>query len=183
MASNEELAKTIETLTVSIKSIQDDLLMLKCGAIHSGSNPQSSSGMQQSSTDVVASNNTPHGKKSRVDEEFATDDEEQVDCEDVQASLVSLSEAASAFLEAALGTKLENKTRVAKAKAHGTPDSRWIQCAKMDPVVMVNIPPAAKTPDRVASRLQQFWLDAANSLVFILVSYIKVLKWFQFYSS
>jgi len=130
-------------------------------------NPQSPSGTQQSSTDVVASDNVPPSKKSRVDEEeIVTDDEEQEGSEDVQASLVSLSETASAFLEAAFGTKLENKTRVAKAQA--TPDSRWIRCTKIDLVVMANILPAAEMADRAASRLQQFWLDAANPLVFIL---------------
>ena len=52
--SNEELVKTIQ--------------MLKRGAIHTGSDPQSS-GMQQSNTDVVPSDNTPPGKKPRVDGE------------------------------------------------------------------------------------------------------------------
>ena len=166
--SNEELAKTIQTLTESVKSIQDDLSTLKCGAIHNGSDPQSS-GTQQSNTDVVASDDTPPSKKPRVDKvESATNEEDLEDGEDAQTPLVMLSEAASAFLEAAFGAKLENKTRVAKAKAQGTPDSRWIRCAKIDPVVMANVPPAARTADRTASRLQQFWLDAANPLMFIL---------------
>ena len=95
-------------------------------------------------------------------------DEEPEDCEDVQAPLVALLEAASVFLEAAFGKKLENKVRVAKAKGQGTPDSRWIRCAKIDPEVMANVSPAARTADRAASRLQQFWLDAVTPLAFIL---------------
>lgn len=51
--SNKELVKAIQTLTQSVKSIQDDLLMLKRGATHNGSDPQSS-GTQQSNTDVVS---------------------------------------------------------------------------------------------------------------------------------
>ena len=47
-------------------------------------------------------------------------------------------------------------------------DSRWIRCAKIDPAVTVNVPPAARTADRAAGRLQQFWLDAVNPLVLIL---------------
>ena len=43
MSGNEELTKTIESLTQSVKSIQDELLTLKRGATHSGLNPQSSS--------------------------------------------------------------------------------------------------------------------------------------------
>ena len=35
-------------------------------------------------------------------------------------------------------------------------------------MVTANVPPAAKTADRAASRLQQFWLDAVNPLVLIL---------------
>ena len=81
---------------------------------------------------------------------------------------MALSDAASAFFEAIFGYKLDNKTRMAKAKAQGTPDSQWIQCTKMDQVVVTNIPPAARTADRLPSRLQQFWLDAVNLLVFIL---------------
>jgi len=35
-------------------------------------------------------------------------------------------------------------------------------------VVFVNVSPAARTADRVTSRLQQFWLDAVNPLMLIL---------------
>ena len=94
--------------------------------------------------------------------------DEETEWEDTQAPLVTLSDAASAFLEATFKSKLENKARVAKAKGQGTPDSRWIRCAKIDPVVTANVPPAARTADRAASRLQQFWLDAVNPLVLIL---------------
>ena len=117
-------------------------------------NLQSLSGMQQSSTDVLVGDNVPPSKKTKVDDdESATDDEDLKDRKDVQAPLMTSSEAASMFLEAAFGTKLENKTRVVKAKAQGTPDSRWIHCTKIDPLVMMNIPPAARTTNRAASRL------------------------------
>ena len=78
--------------------------------------PQTRS-MQQSSTDIVVGDNAPPSKKTRVD------DEDLEGCEDVQAPLVTLLEAASAFLEAAFETKLENKIRVAKANVQGMPDS------------------------------------------------------------
>ena len=123
--------------------------------------------MQQSGADVVVSDEPPPRKKTRVDEGDTSDDERE-DCDDLQAPLVPLSEAASAFLEAAFAAKLENRARVAKAKGQGTPDSRWIQCAKIDPVVTANVPSAARTADRAASRLQQFWVDAASPLVILL---------------
>ena len=39
---------------------------------------------------------------------------------------------------------------------------------KIDQVVATNIPSTARTADKSASQLQQFWLDAVNLLVFIL---------------
>ena len=146
--------------------------MLKCGATRSGQNPQSSSGAQQSDANDLAGDNLPPGKKPRVeeDEEDPTTDEEAEEWEDTQVPFLTLSNVASVFLEATFGSKLDNKARVAKAKGQGTPDSRWIRCAKIDPVVTANVPPAVRTADRATSRLQlrQFWLDAVNPLVLIL---------------
>ena len=76
MADNEELAKSIESLTKSVKSIQDDLLMLKHGTTHSGLNLQSSSGTQQSDGNDLAGDNLPPGKKPRIEEEDPATDEE-----------------------------------------------------------------------------------------------------------
>ena len=61
--------------------------------------------------------------------------------------LVTLSDEGATFLEAAFGSKLDNNSRKAKAKAQGIPNSRWIRCAKIDPVVSANVPPAARTAD------------------------------------
>ena len=191
MADNEELTKTVKALSESVKSIKDDLtesvksikddltesvksikdelVMLKRGAKNNGSDPLPAT--QQSSAILVAGDNgPPPSKKSRMEEDEADSDEleELEEDEETQTSLVSLSAEATAFLEVAFGTKLENKTRVSKAKGQGTPDSRWIRCAKIDPVVATNVPTTARTADRAASRLQQFWLDAVNPLVLIL---------------
>ena len=68
----------------------------------------------------------PPGKKTRMEEEDPATDDKPDDWEDSQAPLVVLSDAASASLEATIGSKLDNKTRVAKAKGQGTPDSQWI---------------------------------------------------------
>ena len=136
----------------------------------SGQNQQSSSGMQQSNANDLAGNNLPPGKKPRVeeDQEDPATEEEAEEWEDTQVLLLTLLDAASVFLEATFGSKLDNKARVAKAKGQGTPNSCWIRCAKIDPAVTANVPPAARTADRAASRLQQFWLDAVNPLVLIL---------------
>ena len=85
MTDNEELKSSIDKLTKSVKSIQNELLTLKRGAIHSGSNLQLLPDTQQSSTDVVADDNSSPTKKARAgDEDPTTDDEELEDCEVIQ---------------------------------------------------------------------------------------------------
>ena len=152
MASNEELAKAFADLTQSVKSTQDELMMLKQhGPTQAGIDLSISSGLQYSGT--VASDSPPPNKKYKTEDGEDTD-EDMDDPEDTD--LVTLSEKAATFLKAAFGSKLENKTTKAKVKAQGTPNSQWIRCAKIDPVVFVNVSPAARTADRAASRLQQF---------------------------
>ena len=102
MADNEELVKSIESLTKSVKSIQDDLLMLKRGTTHSGLNPQSPSGTQQSDGNDMAGDNLPPGKKPRIEEEEEDPATESEEGEDTQVPLLTLSDAASAFLETTL---------------------------------------------------------------------------------
>ena len=126
MSGNKELTKTIESLAESVKSIKDKLQTLKSGAIQNGSNPQSSADTQQSDASISISDDPPPGKKARMEKEDPATDEEPDDWEDSQAPLVALSDAASAFLKVTFGSKLDNKTRVAKAKGQGTSDSQWI---------------------------------------------------------
>ena len=123
--------------------------------------------MQNSDADL-AGLIPPPSKKTRLEEEYSDSDEEAEDNDTSSGSLVTLSESAAAFLEAVFSSKLDNNSRKAKAKAKGTPDSRCIQCAKLDPVVSANVPTAARTADRASSRIQNFWLDAANPLIFLL---------------
>ena len=78
MADSKELKKTLETLSLSVKSIQDELAKLKHGATHSGTDPQQSgSGMQYSSTDLAGLNPPP--KRIRVDKDEVNSDEEAED--------------------------------------------------------------------------------------------------------
>ena len=74
----------------------------------------------------------------------------------LQRPLIPISEAVAAFLEASFIMKLDNNAWKAKAKANGTPDSRWIQCTKLYPVVSANVLVAARTVDRASSRIQNF---------------------------
>ena len=51
---------------------------------------------------------------------------------------------------------------------YGVPESRWLKCPKLDPVISTTVSTSARRTDRSASRLQQFWLDATNPLVNVL---------------
>ena len=134
---------------------------LKRGAIQSGTDPQQSGfGTQFSSTDP-AGLTLPPQKRTRLEDDEVVSDDEMEDNDASQGPLVPISEAAAAFLEAAFSMKLDNNARKAEAKADGIPDSRWIQCAKLDSVVSANVSAAARATDRASSRIQNFWLDAA----------------------
>ena len=79
-----------------------------------------------------------------------------------------MSEEAAAFIETAFKMKLKNSDRVELAEKYGVPDSRWLKCLELDPVVAATIPTTSQRADRTASRLQNFWLDAANPLIYVL---------------
>ena len=51
---------------------------------------------------------------------------------------------------------------------YGVPESRWLKCPKLNPVISTTVLTSARRTDRSASRLQQFWLDTTNPLVNVL---------------
>ena len=61
--------------------------------------------------------------------------------------------------------KLDNAQRKKKLNKYGTPDSRWLRCPKLDPVVSANVSREATKADRSSSRLHQFLLDPVSPLV------------------
>ena len=79
-----------------------------------------------------------------------------------------MSEEAGAFIETSFNSKLKNTDRTSQAEKYRVPDSRWLKCPELDPVVSSTIPVAAHRMDRATSRLQNFWLDAVNPLVYVL---------------
>ena len=103
-----------------------------------------------------------------MDSEEVCSEEKIEEGEEPRGPLVPLSEAAAVFIRATFGTKVDNTTRVAKAKGRDIPDSQWIRYPKLDPVVLANVSAGARLADRAASRIQHFWLDAVNPLVIIL---------------
>jgi len=52
MTSNKELTKTVESLVVRVKSVKDQLKTITGRATHNDKDPQSGSGLQNSSTGI-----------------------------------------------------------------------------------------------------------------------------------
>ena len=165
---DEELKKTIEDLSASVKTIQTDLLALqKDREVTRSDTSNSQAGSQGSDT---VSGNGPAKKRKRSSEDDSESEEEDEDLEpgDTDTELYQLSEAAGAFIETTFKSKLDNATRKARATKYGVPESRWLKCPKLDPVISTTVSTSARRADRSASRLQQFWLDATNPLVNVL---------------
>jgi len=75
-----------------------------------------------------------------------------------------LSEEGEAFMEATFGSKLEYSTRKAKVAKYGTPDSVWLKCPELSPVVAATLSKEAVKEDKAAFRAQQMWIEAAIPL-------------------
>ena len=94
-------------------------------ATHSGANSQSQPSLQDSSIALNTGEDSPPNKKPRLNDK-ATDRETKgkiKDYDEPRGTLVPLSESAATFLEATFTSKLDNATRVSKAKGHRIPDS------------------------------------------------------------
>ena len=154
--------------------MQAEIQTLKSEATRSGNS--SPAGSQIS--DLAPGNALPAAKRRRTvpvepnsdneDDDDDEEDSEEVDLRPTESRLVQLSEEAGAFIEAAFKSKLKNADRTARSEKFGIPESRWLRCPQLDPVVKTTVSVAAKRSDRAASRLQNFWLDAVNPLVYVL---------------
>ena len=174
---DEETKQIIAKLSDSVSVMQAEIQTIKSGSTYSGSHP-AAAGSRNS--DVSPGNNSPPDKRRRTASEVADngddsdEDGEEESFVDLRATsgegskLVQMSEEAAAFIETAFKSKLKNADRVSRAEKYGVPDSRWLKCPELDPVVETTIPTATRRADRAASRLQNFWLDAANPLVYVL---------------
>ena len=137
------MKKTIDTLSVSVKVIQANLLTLKEDrkVTHSDNNWQS--GLQYSD---LLSGNGPAKKRRRIPEEESESDSEDGKFEqnDTDNELYQLSEAGGAFIEIIFKSKLDNTTRKACATKYRVPDSRWLKCPKLDPVISTTVSTSAR---------------------------------------
>ena len=170
---DEESKKLLTGLCENVKAMQAEIEKLKTdrGATNSGSNSQAGS----QNSDTVSGSDPPPTKRRKTGLEGASDDEDDEEevidlrrTSDGAEKLVQMSEEAAAFIETAFKSKLKNADRKSQAEKYGVPDSRWLKCPELDPVVGSTIPAAARRTDNGASRLQNYWLDAVNPLVYVL---------------
>jgi len=79
-----------------------------------------------------------------------------------------LSEEGEAFLETACGSRLDYKTRKPKMAKYGIPDTKWITCPSLPPVVEATLPKDAVSKDKTAFRTQEMYMEAMAPLVSLL---------------
>ena len=146
---DEETKKTIAGLCENVKAMQAEILTLKSETTHGGSN--SHAGSQNS--DLVSGSGPPPNKRRKTISEGASEDEDDDKEEEFvdlrrtatgSKELVPMSEEAGAFIETSFNSKLKNTDRTSKAEKYGVPDSRWLKCPELDPVVSSTIPVAAR---------------------------------------
>ena len=80
-------------------------------------------------------------------------------------SKFTLSEEGEAFLEAACGSRLDYKSRKAKADKYGQPDTKWTMCPSLPAVVEETLPSNAVKEDKIAFRTQEMYMEAMFPLV------------------
>ena len=86
-----------------------------------------------------------------ITDDEAEDEEDENGEPETQQSLYKLSEEAGAFTETAFVSKLDNTTRKSRATKFGLPESRWLRCPKLDPVVASTVPAGTRRADYAAS--------------------------------
>ena len=133
---DDELKQTVQVLCDSVKAMQAKMATLKSEVTHSDKNSHAS--LQNSN--IVSANGLTR-KRTTPEEESDTDDDDDEMEGDAESELCQLSEEAEAFIETAFKFKLDNVTRKACAtNKFGAPDSLWLKCPKLDPVVSTTIP-------------------------------------------
>jgi len=136
---DEELKDTAKSLAESVQAMQAKISTLRSEVTRSSN---SLAGSQRS--DLI-SGIPPAAKRRKTtlegdDIEPITEDEaedgDDENCEpETKQNLYELLDEARAFIETAFVSKLDNATRKAHATKFGLPESRWLRCPKLDPVV------------------------------------------------
>ena len=133
--TENDTTKAMAALTASIRAFQEELKTIKSRATDSGVNSQS--GMKHGATDsgiipygssqdsdLASGQDLPAKRPETVESDTKELEDDGESQDEVEDQLVPLSEVASAFLEMAFKSKIDNSARRTKIKKFGVPDSR-----------------------------------------------------------
>ena len=165
---SNELDMNILTLMTEFKMLHEEVQVQAMKEAQSSAAHSSSDAAAGPKKGKTKKTTAPYrGKESRkrcLEDSSSEDKVEAAILDDDDMAVIELSEAMGAFVEAAF-RKLDNAQRKKKLNKYGTPDSRWLRCPKLDPVVSANVSREATKADRSSSRLHQFLLDPVSPLV------------------
>ena len=124
---DEELKKTIDILSASVKAIQADLRSKVIMRLHTVTITAVQFAIQWLSIWQWPCQEEEEDSGGRKWERWWR---RQVWTEGTDTELYQLSEAGGAFIEMTLKSKLDKATRKAHATKYRVPDSRWLKCPK-----------------------------------------------------
>ena len=155
----QQLMGTVSSIWGQIAETKSD----RAAAEENRSNPQKRprDGNSGAGFDTEANRDGNDGTSSGHDDDRDSDEGEEGDNPSVT---YQLSEEGEAFIQTAFASRLKYQTRQAKAAKYGTPDSKWLKCPELSPVVEATLSKDAVKQDQAIFRSQQMWLEAARPL-------------------
>ena len=156
----------LQELLASVATLQKDVNKLK----NEGTRvyPQKHLCDGDGNNDLETSGRHGDNVEGNRDSDYEQDPSEDGETQNVtesDGSSFRLSEEGEAFLETTCGSRLEYKSRKAKAGKYGKPDTTWMTCPSLPPVVEVTLPKDAVKEDKIAFRTQEMYMEAMAPLV------------------
>ena len=159
--SNNDLLKE---LLSTVKGLQTEVAVLKSGATGGSSSHPPMATLSQN--DSAARGKDPPVKRLRSEEGEISEEDPPSSDED-NDNTFTLTEAGSAFMEAAFKTKLNATSQKKKMAKLGTPDCRWTKSPELDSFIASTIPKEVVRNDNAAQKTQRLWLEASAVLAAI----------------
>ena len=106
--------------------------------------------------------NAPPAKKRKENREESC--KEAANSSNDEDNTFTLSEAGTAFMEAAFKTKLNATARKRKIGKLGLPDCKWTKSPELDAFIASSIPKEVVKNDNTEQKIQKLWLEATAPL-------------------
>ena len=155
----------LKELLGTVSSLQKEVADLK----EQQANPRKRPRDGDTSAGPIAEHNRDGEESSNEDSDRDEDRDSEPeqhggDKEDDSSVIYQISEEGQAFLESSFASRLKYQTRQAKVTKYGTPDTKWLQCPRLSPVVEATLSKEAVSQDQKTFRCQEMWLEAARPL-------------------